>query len=105
MNLNKDLLTLGTLGSIYALGGDKSRALSVIEEMKGFEGAETTGAMPIAQVYLYMGDFDSAYHYYDSAIENRGGGVLFMKCHFNFSPEFMEDPRSKELLEKRNVIY
>ena len=105
VSLNKDLLTLGALGSIYGLGGDKSRALSVIEEMKGFEGAETTGAMSIAQVYLYKGDFNAAYHYYNSAIENRGGGVLFMKCHLNSSPEFMEDLRSKELLEKRNVIY
>jgi serine/threonine-protein kinase len=105
VNLNKDLLTLGALGSIYALGGDKSKALSVIEEMKGFEGAETTGAMQIAPVYLYMGDFDTAYRYYDSAIENRGGAALFMKCHLNISPEFKEDLRSKELIEKMNVIY
>jgi len=105
VNLNKDLLTLGALGSIYALGGDKSKALSVIEEMKGFEGAETTGAMQIAPVYLYMGDFDTAYRYYDSAIENRGGAALFMKCHLNISSEFKEDLRSKELIEKMNVIY
>jgi serine/threonine-protein kinase len=98
--LNPGIYTLSNVGMAHAMLGEKSKALEVIEEMKKFESVEIGGNNYLGSVYVSLGDFETAFQYYDRAIENHEGHILWVKYLFRKMPEFLEDPRAKKLFEK-----
>jgi tetratricopeptide (TPR) repeat protein len=95
--------SLSSLGASYAHLKDHDKAMEIIEELKKIEGIEQSGNYYIGWVYEALGEWDSAFEYYNKAIENREGMMLWIK--YNSSPEMLEDPRAVEMIEKMGVIY
>lgn len=102
-SLEKGPHSLSSLGVCYAYLKEYDKTREIIEELKKIEGIEHSGNYYIGWVYEALGEWDSAFEYFYKAIENREGMALWIKL--NVSPEFLEDPRFKELEEKMNIVY
>jgi adenylate cyclase len=99
-SLRSDLATLARLGFLYGAIGEKAKALEVIEKMKNTSETGQGGNHLFGHVYASIGEFDSAFAYYDKAIEGRESLMLFIKPMLAGVPKFWEDPRSRVLMEK-----
>lgn len=64
------------------------------------EGIEKVGNNFIADVYGSLGELDSAFFYYDKAVVNHEGQMIWKKFE---EPIFVEDPRTKKLIEKIGI--
>ncbi len=97
--------TLSDLGVLYGFMGDKTKAREVIREIKNIEGIELTGNNYLANVYLAIGEWDTAFMYYDKAIQNREQHMIWKGYLFDSVPNLMEDPRAIKMFEKMNLVY
>jgi len=97
--------TLSDLGVLYGFMGDKTKAREVIKEIKKIEGIELTGNNYLANVYIAIGEWDTAFKYYDIAIQNREQHMIWKGHRFESVPNLMEDPRAVAMFEKMNIIY
>ena len=102
LTLNYDAMGLSGLGEAYGRIGEISKAREIIEKMKKLEGIETTGANFLGQVHASIGELDTAFQYFDKAIENREGHMLYIK-YFLRDFGLLEDPRTKAMLNKMGV--
>jgi TolB-like protein/class 3 adenylate cyclase/Tfp pilus assembly protein PilF len=98
--------TLSSLGFFYGIMGDTAKAREIIEDIKKIEGIEELESNTfIGDVYLSLGEWDTAFEYFDKAVENREGHMLWKKPLFNLVPGLIEDPRARNMFEKMNVVY
>ena len=100
VTLNHSILTLHTLGWAYGMKGEKNKAGEVLEKMKKVEGDQTGGNVFFGIVLAAAGEFDSAFQYFDNAVEAHEAHMLFLKYWFRDFSEFKRDPRTKQLFEK-----
>ena len=73
--------------------------------MKKNVGMALSGNSFIADVYWALGEWETAFVYYDRAISNRKGHMIWKKQLFGLVPNLMEDLRIKVMFQKMNVIY
>jgi TolB-like protein/DNA-binding winged helix-turn-helix (wHTH) protein/Flp pilus assembly protein TadD len=64
-------LYVGALGQAYALSGNRSKALQIIDELKNRSTKNYVAAFDIAAVYVGLNDRDSAMYWLDKAYEER----------------------------------
>jgi tetratricopeptide (TPR) repeat protein len=93
-------ITLNRLGLVYGLMGEKVKAREVLEKMINLTGTQWVGNCDIGVVYMALGEFDSAFEYFEKAIEKHEGIMLLIKYNIRYCPEFEQDPRTRELLQK-----
>jgi adenylate cyclase len=105
VKLNPDLNNLSALGSTYGLMGKKMKAREVIEKMKKIEGADIVGNTYTGGVYGAIDEWDTAFQYYDKAIENRENRILWVKFDLKYLQIDMKDPRVLRLFEKMGQPY
>ncbi|PTM08907.1 MAG: hypothetical protein DA407_06925, partial [Bacteroidetes bacterium] len=75
-------------------------------EIKNIEGLETLEYNGfLADVYLVIGDWDTAFMHYNKAVDNHEGNMIWKRTVFKDVPGFMEDPRAIAMFEKMNIIY
>jgi serine/threonine protein kinase/Flp pilus assembly protein TadD len=97
---------LGDLGSVYALSGDKAKALGVLSTLKSFLQRGYTVNFEIALVCLGLGDKEQALECLEKACDDPDE-----KTDVKFSPFIVDyrweslrsDPRFKRLLEKLHL--
>ena len=100
IKLNPDLTNLFGLVATYGQMGEKMKALEIIEKMKKTEGADIAGNAWLGNAYGSIGEWDTAFAFYDKAVENQDSQVnwaIIMLRYFNMD---MKDPRVVRLLEK-----
>jgi serine/threonine-protein kinase len=86
-------------GLISAREGDKTATIEIIEKFK-----QSSMFHEIGNLYAYLGDLDNAFLYYNLAVENRKGFIMWIK--YNETPaEVLNDSRFLELKEKMGIIY
>ena len=100
VNQNYVSATLLRLGLIYGLIGEKAKAREVLKKMENMRSTQWVGNYDIGVVYMAMGEFDEAFQYFEKAIEKHEGLMLYLKYTIRNFPEFEQDPRTKQLLEK-----
>ena len=100
VKLQYSTLTLEHLGLYYGINGEKVKALEVIEQMKNIGETGQGGNYLFGNVYASIMEFDSAFAYYDKAVEGRESFLLFIKMFLPGVTEFWNDPRSGLLLQK-----
>jgi len=97
---------LGRLGIAYGISGNTLKAKEVINQIKAIDnGSGFRGNLDLGIVYASIEEFDNAFYYFNKAIDNREGDLLWIKYILNNDSKFYEDPRYTELLNKMNVIY
>jgi len=100
VKLHPDLFNLFGLGFTYGQMGEKMKALEIIEKMKKTEGADIAGNTCLGHVYVGIREWDTAFAYYDKAVENQDTLVnwaIFTLRNCNMD---MKDPRVLRLLRK-----
>jgi serine/threonine-protein kinase len=102
---NFGYFSLHYLGLIYGAMGEKAKAHEVIEMMKNLVNTQGAGNCDFGAVYMALGEFDEAFQYFEKAIEKHEGRMLFLKYEILHFPEFEQDPRTKQILEKIGLPY
>lgn len=100
VKLNPDLSNLGDLCVIYGVMGEKMKAREIIEKMRKIDGADIGGNTQLGRVYGGIGEWDTAFQYFDKAVENHESRVLWIKSDFQDLQMDMKDPRALRLLDK-----
>ena len=97
-----DMMFKGQLGEAYGLGGDREKAMKVLEELREQSKKQHVSPYLLAYVYTGLGDYDSALDCLEEAYHRRAGGSYGIKGSFLFEP-LREQPRFKALLRKMNL--
>ncbi len=105
VKLYPDLQNLTALGICYGLMGNKMKAMEIIEQMKKIDGSDITGNLLIGQLYGSIGEWDTAFRYFDQAIENHDFHLNFIKFYLRDVQMDMKDPRVVRLFERLGQTY
>jgi serine/threonine protein kinase/Tfp pilus assembly protein PilF len=90
------------LGFAYALADKKEKALAILEEMKERWKRGDIHALPIAKVYVALGEEKLALDWLEKSLERREPRMVMLKVDPRFDP-LRSDPRFKALLKKMNL--
>jgi len=102
---NSSSITLRYLGLLYGLMGEKVKAREVQEKMENLVSTQWVGNYDMGIVYMALGEFDTAYQYFEKAIEEREGLMLYFKYIIRLFPEFEKDPRTRQMLDRIGLNY
>jgi len=89
----------GLLGYAYALSGAKEKALQIAQELQNRGRESYVPQMPMAIIYLGLGDTDRAFEWFDRAYEAHDPWIVQLKTDAGFAA-IHSDPRYRLLLEK-----
>ena len=103
--LNPGNFMLGNQAWLYAVTGDKERALELTAVLEETHVNENGGAYELMLSHAALNDLDAAFHYYDMAIENRETMLLWEKMMTWSLEEFTEDPRYAQRRSAMNLIF
>jgi len=98
--LGNSPISLGWLGNAYALSGNKSDALNVIDQLKGLS-RERRYVSPFyyALIYTGLGDKDQAFFWLEQAYRQKDSFMTFLKADPSLNP-LRSDSRFAELLKR-----
>lgn len=105
LHQNYDSFSLRVLGQLYGNLGDKVKAREVIKKMKNLKSSQSISNYDIGVVCMSVGEFDSAFQYFEKALKIHEGKLIYIKANMQYFPEFIKDPRTKKLLEKIGMPY
>ena len=105
VKLFPDLQNLAMLGKCYVMMGNKMKALEIIEQIKKTDGADIAGNGWIGLLYAAIGEWDTAFPYFDKGIENQEVTMAWVKFHLRGVQMDMKDPRALRLFEKIGQPY
>ena len=88
-------------GYFYAALGRRSKALSVLKELRRRARNEYVPPMALANVYLGLGDNERALHLMESAYLERDINLMGLTAIWAYNP-LRSDPRFQELLRRMN---
>jgi serine/threonine protein kinase len=90
------------LGYAYAMAGKRDEALEILEEMKERWERGDIRALPIARVYVALGEEKLALEWLEKSLERREPRMVLLKADPRFDP-LRSNPRFKDLLKKMNL--
>jgi hypothetical protein len=73
--------------------------------MENLRSVQWVGNCDFGIVYMALGEFDEAFQYFEKAIEKHEGLLLFLQNTIRHFPEFDEDSRTRQLLQKIGFLY
>jgi predicted Zn-dependent protease len=91
-----------SLGFAYALAGRRDEALEILEEMKERWKREDIRALPIARVYVALGEEKLALEWLEKSLERREPRMVLLKVDPSFD-RLRSNPGFKALLKKMNL--
>jgi tetratricopeptide (TPR) repeat protein len=97
---NREILPI--LGFIYALSGNKEKALEILDTLIMFEKQGLRIQVFIAAIYGGFGDMDKAFEWLDKGYEKRDPRMSSLKILERLEP-MRPDPRFKAMLKKMNL--
>ncbi|MBW2644793.1 MAG: protein kinase [Deltaproteobacteria bacterium] len=90
------------LGIAYAQAGQKDKALEILGEMKEEWKRGAVRALPMARIYIGLGDSDQALDWLEKSLERREPRMVLLKVDPRFD-SLRSNPRFKALLKKMNL--
>ena len=93
---------LGGLAFVYAASGDRDKALKIVERLKPVAEANAEIAVRLGQVFIVLGDMDSAFEWLEKAYQRRAPLLRTLKADF-FYDSVRSDPRFKDLLRRMGL--
>lgn len=102
---NYSVFNLYYWGIGLALTGEKDKARAVLEKMEILRSTQSMGNFEIGFVYAALGEPDTAFRYFEKAVANHEGNVLFFKYNIKYHTQLEQDPRTKRLMQKIGLPY
>jgi TolB-like protein/Flp pilus assembly protein TadD len=98
--LNDDPSVLGLLAHIYAVSGNKTEALKILEQLKELSKQRYVAAYSSGLVYLGLGDKEEALRWLEKSYQDRAGSDIgYIRVDPLLDP-LRGDPRFEALAEK-----
>jgi TolB-like protein len=92
-------LMLAELAYAHAAAGHRVIARRILTELEGIAKRRYVDAVPIALVYLRIGDRDTAFSYLEKAYIDRSSSIPWLRAEPRFDP-VRSDPRYLRLLKR-----
>ncbi len=105
VDLSPDIYSMFYLGTAYGAAGKNTEAREMIKQMKAAEGSEIHGNYFIGMVHASVGDLNIAYSYFDKALKNKEGQMLWMNIFRHCLPSLFREERTKMLLKRIGVPF
>lgn len=107
VNLHNNGITLGVLGTVYGMMGEKSKALEVLEKMENLKSIQWVGDYEISTIYFTLREFDLAFHFLEQAIDRKEGNLFFFKYFVSdlHALRLAKDPRTEQILIRLGLPY
>lgn len=99
---NRAGVTLGSVGHVFVLAGDRNRAISIAKELEDKYSRRQASGFDIASVYAGLGDKDKAFEWLEKDFQTRNGKLQQIRWETEFEP-LRDDPRFKDLLKRMNL--
>jgi serine/threonine-protein kinase len=96
-------ITIGYLAFAYGRAGRRDDALKLIEQTKAMAAKAYVPPTTLALAHIGLDDWDSAFHWWDQAVEVRDPIAVPIKT-FPFFDPVRDDPRYRALLQKMNLL-
>jgi tetratricopeptide (TPR) repeat protein len=92
----------GLLGSFYAVSGKKEEAVKVIKKLEEWGKKRFISAIPLSQIYFYLGQLDKSIECLNKAFEQKDPVLIILK-NLPELRELISEPRIDALLAKINL--
>jgi TolB-like protein/DNA-binding winged helix-turn-helix (wHTH) protein/Tfp pilus assembly protein PilF len=92
---------LGLLGQAYAIGGRRTEATKILQEIRGVSCGRFVPAISTVEVLIALGEKDQAIERLQRAFEEHDQLIPYLKVWFMFDP-LRSDPRFQDLLRRMN---
>lgn len=102
---NYSVFNLYYWGVGLALTGEKEKAREVLEKMEILRSTQSMGNFEIGFVYAALGESDTAFRYFEKAVSNHEGNVLFFKYNIWYHTNLKQDTRTKQLMHEIGLPY
>ena len=99
---HRDSESLGWLGWVLALHGQRAEAEEIIAELQAAPSERYTAAYDVAIIYAGLGDAEHALRYLDEAVTRREADALDIKMEFAWQ-SLRSDARFQALLRKSGL--
>lgn len=104
-SLNNDLKSLSELLGAHCAIGNKVKATEILGQMKQTEAGAKVINPYFASAYLYLGDLDLAFDFFEKSIEKKEGWILFVAKSFRLFDAASNDPRYRKLMDRIGLPY
>lgn len=94
-------MTLGYLGHVLALAGQRTQALSVMARMRAMSKTRYVGPVDFAIVHAGLGERDAAFQWFETAFQRRNHGVHIIRTPL--FDAFRDDRRYGDLLRRTGI--
>ncbi|GAB4294601.1 MAG: adenylate/guanylate cyclase domain-containing protein [Ignavibacteriaceae bacterium] len=100
-SLKDDLKGILPLGYIYAVMGEKDKALECLSKLKRRSEVEKdiTLSSDFAVLYAGLGDIDNMFEYLNRAVDEKSGAVIFLNSQRGWM-KYKDDKRFKEIIRR-----
>ena len=101
LELNYNGITLSACGVLFGLSGETEAARDILTQMKSLNKTQVVANYDMGIVYACLGDIDTAYGYFQSAIDHHEPPMLFFKFIVrDWLSEFALDKRYELLIRQ-----
>jgi TolB-like protein/Tfp pilus assembly protein PilF len=97
-----DSFAAGQLGYAYAVSGNAEAARQILDQFLRQSNSVRSQALAIADIYVGLGEYDSAFQWLETAIDRRDGAILLMATPL-YQP-LRSDPRYVKLLRRMKLL-
>lgn len=100
-DLNLNGMTLSACGALYGRSGEEAKARRILDQMLALDQSQPVARYDLGIVHACLGDLDTAYTYFEAAIEKHEPPMLFFKSIVrDWLSGFEQDARYELLLGK-----
>jgi TolB-like protein/Tfp pilus assembly protein PilF len=98
----QDARALGDLGHVYAVSGQRPKALSVLNELRAISRTHYVAPMYFALIYSGLGDREHTFEHLEKGFADRSWGMVFLKSDPRFDA-LRTDPRFANLIARMGL--
>ena len=91
---------VGQLGHVYALQGRRREALAIVDRLKRTSTTRHVDPRYIANIYIALGEKDSAFAWLEKAFEQHSNAMIGLKCDRLYYDPIRSDPRFGALMAR-----
>ncbi len=92
---------MGYLGSAYALAGQRTKALAILDELRGVS-QKGRGQVAAAKIHASLGNIDAAFASLEDAFEQRDPSLVWLNTELQFD-SLRGDPRYVDLARRMGL--
>lgn len=96
---NQDLIIRADAAHLYAVSGQRERALSELMELERLSQTKYVSSFGLALICVGLGDYDRAFEYFEKAVQEHSDMLIYLNVDSRFDP-IRFDPRFRMLINR-----